>query len=63
MAQYKKMGPSLVDEVEEYFKLPRRTLITVTLSSDWHAQFPHLSQLAQVAIPGKHIQWCSLTNC
>jgi len=58
MAQYKKQAPSLVDEVEKYFKLLQENFDNcdpIQWWAGWHAQFPHLSQLAWdiLAIPGK----------
>ena len=58
MAQYKKWVPPLVDEVEDYFKLPQKNFDNCGPIQWWegqHVQFPHLSQLAQdiLAIPGK----------
>ena len=58
MGRYKKRVTSLVDEIEEFFKLPQENFDNCNPIQWWagrRAQFPHLSQLARdiLSIPGK----------
>ena len=74
MARYKKWAPSLIDEVEEFFKLPQEHFENCDPILWWagrRAQFPNLSQLARdiLSIPGIHLSnaflcydWCLTTD-